>query len=344
MGSEVSHSSGGGKTKSVSECLAMFRVDTSKLSSEQQTTIHSFLKNTGQCLINLATKTNPKALSDALTVVYRSNSARSKVISTEILASLEVETEMPPVPSSSGTVELSTQSYGELRALEDRLYAHMYTQFSQLRKHIASIDQPETEEKVVEEESDSDKETQKHVKKIAKAPKLQFFIPTGGHMQIIRDMVVWTQQEGITVPLTPELTKGAYRLVVTPTETNCSQYVTGFGIFQSPRTINPSDIPGEDAQCIMYKSVGSILHAGHNTSTHVPFSDGSTLSLEVDLKKRTMVYFVNDRRIPFFVENIPRQIQFFVRAYDRSSHWQLKSFTRIRPRVRQQFGDQVIRF
>ncbi|KAK2956109.1 hypothetical protein BLNAU_8889 [Blattamonas nauphoetae] len=341
MGSSSSSVAAPAKGQTNENILKMFKVSTSDLSSEQQETILNFLRQTGQTLIHLATETNPRAFTDALTSQYRVDPSHSQTSSNSIFQSAAIKTvsEVKAVPSSSS----APATISDLLALQHRLTSHINTMFLQANLHAKSIETGEIPESIKSKSSedgeDAGKKKHKHKKKGEKPSNLHFEVPSSSINLVSPTLIRWTSGEGKTVILNPVITSGIHRIDFVLRNTDCRSYITGCGITISPFTLDPDTVPGNDTQTALLESDGNLNRNRNHQTTESRFSDNDTLSMELNMKKRTCHFFVNSRRCQYYLSGIPGSVHFMVRSYSSTSEWEIsKSVLLSKPTVKGDHG------
>ncbi|KAA6382639.1 MAG: hypothetical protein EZS28_021833, partial [Streblomastix strix] len=216
-----------------------------------------------------------------------------------------------------------------------------------------SLDEEGSDSSDSDSDIDSDDSSQGSEKKKGGIVRAKFLQPTGDefHIQIQGPIATWASpsNEGVTVLVDKVITEGIWKITFTFQRSDCSMFITGAGFVESPYTENLGAILGENSKGCMYQTGGILQHYGQGQDRSERYvegldslSDGRQISIEVNMKKKTAIFFAGTKQIAPYYDNIPSKIQFAARAYFSGTIFRIVSLTKLRKPTKPLVGARKI--
>ncbi|KAH7831483.1 uncharacterized protein MONOS_15145 [Monocercomonoides exilis] len=156
-------------------------------------------------------------------------------------------------------------------------------------------------------DSDSDKK-----KKKEKMPKGKVTIgwanPTLSGVTLKKNVLTWSSSTTGMSMLKKPVKKGIWKFEFMMKDARYGSWTPVFGIAVFPRTYSPSSCFGHDSQSMAWYAGGSTYQGGTSTSGNETFQDGDRLGMEINMKKKMVIFFKDKKRQRIYYTGIPKVI------------------------------------
>ncbi|KAH7814660.1 uncharacterized protein MONOS_18503 [Monocercomonoides exilis] len=102
--------------------------------------------------------------------------------------------------------------------------------------------------------------------------------------------------------------KGIWKFEFMMKDARYGSWTPVFGIAVFPRTYSPSSCFGHDSQSMAWYAGGSTYQGGTSTSGNETFQDGDRLGMEINMKKKMVIFFKDKKRQRIYYTGIPKVI------------------------------------